>query len=259
MWTNSMDTQQQKKYNILVIGDNCVDIYQYGAVERLSPEGPVPVFLYKYEVNKPGMAANVVENLEALGCSVNFLHGATSVKTRLIDIKSKQHIVRIDNDNHSEPITLETAIPDIYDAVVISDYNKGTVSYELMEEIIRDFKGPVFIDTKKRDLRRLEGAYVKINALEYSLIESQCSELIITRGGDSVRYKVKQYKVPEVEVVDVCGAGDTFLAAMAVEFLNTQDMIKSIEFAIEASARTVQHTGVYSLTKEDINEIRRIR
>lgn len=254
-----MDTQQQKKFNILVIGDNCVDIYQYGSVERLSPEAPVPVFLYKYEVTKPGMAANVVENLSALDCNVSFLHGSTSVKTRLIDVKSKQHILRLDNDNQSDALTLETAIPDIYDAVVISDYDKGTVSYELMEEIIKEFRGPVFIDTKKRDLKRLEGAYVKINALEYSRIESSCSEMIITRGGDSVRYKTKQYRVPEVEVVDVCGAGDTFLAALTVEFLNTQNMIKAIDFAIAASSKTVQHTGVYSLTKEDINEIRRIR
>jgi hypothetical protein len=50
------------------------------------------------------MAANVKANLEALGCDVSYMHGETSTKTRLIDIRSKQHIVRIDNDVQSKPI-----------------------------------------------------------------------------------------------------------------------------------------------------------
>jgi bifunctional ADP-heptose synthase (sugar kinase/adenylyltransferase) len=185
---------QQKQFTILLIGDYCTDIYQYGTVDRISPEAPVPVFKFNYEEQRPGMAGNVYQNLIALGCDVQFLHGNTSIKTRLIDSRSKQHIVRIDNDVVSMPLELETDVPPVYDAIVISDYNKGTVSYELIEKL--KHQGiPVFIDTKKTDLARLEGCYVKINSLEYSLAKTFPTELIVTTGKDGVQLKIRQEKL----------------------------------------------------------------
>jgi bifunctional ADP-heptose synthase (sugar kinase/adenylyltransferase) len=151
-------TQVQKSFNISLIGDDCKDIYQYGTIDRLSPEAPVPVFVPTYTETRDGMAGNVANNLEALGCNVNYLHGETSTKTRIIDARSKQQIVRIDNDIKSAPITFDTEIPNLYDAVVVSDYNKGTVSYELIEELIA-LSIPIFIDTKKTDLARMQGAW----------------------------------------------------------------------------------------------------
>ena len=250
--------QQPTSYNILVIGDLCTDIYQYGTVDRISPEAPVPVFNFSYQEQRAGMAGNVVSNLKALGCNVNFLHDQCSTKTRLIDSRSKQHIVRIDNDVKSTAITFDTAIPNVYDAVVISDYNKGTVSYELMEEIIEASRHgvnfPVFIDTKKTDLARLQGAWVKINELEYSRIDSDCSGLIVTRGakGASVIYHEIECAAPKVEVSDVCGAGDTFLAALAYWYVKSKNIKQAAEFAVKASAVTVQHLGVYAPTLEEI-------
>jgi D-beta-D-heptose 7-phosphate kinase/D-beta-D-heptose 1-phosphate adenosyltransferase len=207
------------------------------------------------EEHRPGMAGNVFNNLEALGCEVNYLFGNTSTKTRLIDQRSRQHIVRIDQDVESDPIVLDTAIPDVYDAVVISDYNKGTVSYDLMEEVIATVKCPVFIDTKKTDLVRLQGAWIKINELEYSKIKSECSGLIVTRGanGASVIHHEINVSAPEVEVADVTGAGDTFLASLAYWYVNTKNILQSIKFAVQASAVTVQHMGVYAPTLEEIN------
>jgi D-beta-D-heptose 7-phosphate kinase/D-beta-D-heptose 1-phosphate adenosyltransferase len=248
--------QPPKQFKILLIGDNCTDVYQYGSVDRISPEAPVPVFRLLNEEHRPGMAGNVFNNLQALGCEVNYLFGATSTKTRLIDQRSRQHIVRIDNDVESTPITLDTAIPDQYDAVVISDYNKGTVSYELMDEVIATSKCPVFIDTKKTDLERLQGAWVKINELEYSKIKSECSGLIVTRGsrGASVIHHEIDCVAPQVEVADVTGAGDTFLASLAYWYINTRNIMQSIRFAIQASAITVQHMGVYAPTLGEINE-----
>ena len=87
-------TQAQKSFSILLIGDDCKDIYQYGTIDRLSPEAPVPVFVPTRTETRDGMAGNVANNLEALGCHVNYLHGETSVKTRIIDARSKQQIVR---------------------------------------------------------------------------------------------------------------------------------------------------------------------
>ena len=245
--------QQPKQFKILLIGDNCTDVYQYGVVDRISPEAPVPVFVPIYKEERHGMAGNVFDNLESLGCDINYLFGETSTKTRLVDTRSKQQIVRIDNDIESTPVTLDTEIPDIYDAIVVSDYNKGTVSYELIEELIKTGI-PVFVDTKKTDLARLQGAWVKINELEYSKITSECSGLIVTRGskGASVIHHDIECSAPNVEVADVTGAGDTFLAALVYQYLNTKDMHQAIGFAVKASAVTVQHFGCYAPTLEDI-------
>ena len=251
--TDLKNTQQQTRYRILLIGDDCEDVYQYGTIDRLSPEAPVPVFKFSHEERKPGMAGNVLRNLEALGCEVNYLHGETSVKTRIVDIRSKQHIVRIDNDIASDPLTFETTIPKVYDAIVISDYNKGTISYDIIEEAIAT-KMPVFVDTKKTDLERMQGAWVKINELEYSKIKSECSGLIVTRGSkgaDAVHHEYSS-KAPKVEVVDVTGAGDTFLAALTYNFLHTKDIKRAMDFANLSAAVTVQHVGCYAPTMEEI-------
>ena len=246
-----MTDANQTKFKILLIGDDCVDVYQYGTVDRISPEAPVPIFKYINEVSKPGMAANVKANLEALGCDVSYMHGETSTKTRLIDIRSKQHIVRIDNDIQSKPIDF-TNVSESYDAVVISDYSKGTVSYELIEGIRKNYQGPIFVDTKKTDLARLEGCIVKINSLENSLIKTACTDLIVTLGKHGAVYKNETYPAQAVEVADVCGAGDTFLAALTYQYIDTDDIEQSIRFAIQASAVTVQHLGVYAPTLKEM-------
>ena len=246
-------TTQQTKYKILLLGDDCTDIYKYGSVDRISPEAPVPVFIPKYDIVKDGMAGNVRKNLEALGCQVNYLFGKTSTKTRLIDTRSKQQIVRIDNDIISDPITIDSELPSVYDAIVISDYNKGTVSYELIEELRKEFSGPIFVDTKKTDLARLEGCFIKINELENSRATSfPTAGLIVTYGDRGVVYDKFAFGARTVEVADVCGAGDTFLAAVCYQYLNTLDMHSAIVFAINASAVTVQHLGNYAPTLEEI-------
>lgn len=251
-----MTTQVQKQLNILLIGDDCDDIYVYGRVDRISPEAPVPVFVPHYSIHKDGMAGNVCKNLEALGCRVNFLRGESSKKKRLIDERSKQHVLRLDEDVESNPITFDTAIPPVYDAVVISDYNKGTVTYELIEELAQEVTVPIFIDTKKTDLARMGGCYVKINALEKSRVTSyhpEIDHLIVTHGDKGAEWNGWVYPAESVgDVTDVCGAGDTFLAALVYKFIETNHMPEAIKFAIKASAVTVQHVGVYAPRLEEI-------
>jgi D-beta-D-heptose 7-phosphate kinase/D-beta-D-heptose 1-phosphate adenosyltransferase len=238
---------------ILLVGDNGVDQYQYGTVDRISPEAPVPVINYTNTVTKPGMAANVLDNLRKLGCDVTFVHGTkTSVKTRIIDSKSKQHLLRIDQDQHSLPVELERGMLGDYDAVVVSDYNKGSIEYETIEQIRNDFTGPIFVDTKKTNLHRFEGCFVKINRLEWESAKTFPTELIVTLGKDGVRYKEHAISTPPVEAFDVCGAGDTFLAALAFEYVQSRDILKSINFAVKAASVTIQHVGVYSPTLAEI-------
>ena len=250
-----MDTQQQKKFNILLIGDACEDTYTYGYVNRISPEAPVPIFEPHYTINHDGMAGNVCKNLEALGCTVTFLHGAVSKKNRLIDHRTKQQLLRIDHDAESKPITFETVIPPGYDAVVVSDYNKGTVSYELIEDLVKEVTVPIFVDTKKTDLARLSGCYVKINALEKSRATSlpKIDYLIVTQGHHGATWNGWGFPAETAgDVTDVCGAGDTFLAALAYQFLVTNSMSDAVKFANKAAAVTVQHVGVYAPRLEEI-------
>ena len=236
-----------------MLGDTCTDKYVYGTIDRLSPEAPVPVFVPKYEENRRGMAGNVEENLKALGCDVSLLTLEGGTKTRFIDTRSNQHVMRLDQDVKSGPIELATTIPAYYDAVVISDYNKGCVSYELVEEILQEFRGPVFIDTKKTDLARFEGAFVKINSLENSLAKTLPSQTIVTLGKQGCEYAGQVYPAPQVEVADVCGAGDTFLAALVYEYLNTQNIEAALQFANRAASVTVKHMGVYAPTQKEID------
>ena len=49
-----MDTLQHKKFKILLIGDSCVDEYQYGVVDRISPEAPVPILKFQNKFTRPG-------------------------------------------------------------------------------------------------------------------------------------------------------------------------------------------------------------
>jgi D-beta-D-heptose 7-phosphate kinase/D-beta-D-heptose 1-phosphate adenosyltransferase len=249
-----MNTQQLKKYKILLIGDDCVDVYQYGTVERISPEAPVPVFKFSHEERRPGMAGNVARNLEALGCCVNYLHADTSTKTRIVDIRSKQQIVRIDNDVISKPIEFETSIPNVYDAIIISDYNKGTVSYDLIISLIKSSICPVFIDTKKTDLASLNGAYIKINKLEARQATSSPNPkwLITTLGEDGAIWNGHTFSAETVEVADVTGAGDTFLAALVTAYLTNGTIEQAIPYAIRAAGITVQHLGVYAPTWDEL-------
>lgn len=217
----------------------------------------MPVFVPTYTEEREGMAGNVYANLVTLGCTVNLLCGHASKKTRLIDQRSRQQIARIDEDVKSTPIRFETELPP-YDAVVISDYAKGVVDYELIEDIIEQsnqgVKFPVFIDTKLTDLERMQGAWVKINEPEYAKIKSECTGLIVTRGsrGAEVIHHEIIEAAPKVEVVDVTGAGDTFLAALTYQYLVTKNIRMAVAFANRAASITVQHVGVYAPTLEEI-------
>ena len=249
--------QQHKKYKILLIGDKGVDVYTYGHIDRISPEAPIPIFNPIRKIIKPGMADNVRMNLETLGCEVTFLHDDVSEKERLIDERSKQQIVRIDRDTKSRAVIVDNIRFD-YDAIVISDYNKGTVSYELIEDLIK-INLPVFIDTKKQDLARMHGAFVKINEYEYKQRLSINDKLIITLGMNGAMFKTgrdpkneKFFPSENVEVVDVTGAGDTFLSALVYMYLSSNDIKEAIRFANRAAAITVQHLGCYAPTLKEI-------
>jgi D-beta-D-heptose 7-phosphate kinase/D-beta-D-heptose 1-phosphate adenosyltransferase len=256
----SKTTQQQTSFNVLLIGDSCIDEYKIGTINRLSPEAPVPVIKITETKTVPGMAENVKQNFENLGIYLDFItNDEVITKTRYIDRRSGQHMLRVDNEPEVAPWSGRTPFSiDTYDAVVISDYNKGFLTYEHIESIIEKSRHgvnfPVFIDTKKTDVERFQGAWVKINELEYSRLKSECSGLIVTLGerGAKVPYHEIHCPTKSVEVMDVCGCGDTFLAALTAQYLFTKDIEKAIIFANVAAGITVQHRGNYAPSYDEI-------
>ena len=249
--------QPQKLFKILLLGDSCYDYYHYGDVTRISPEAPVPIFDFKYVIKKQGMAANVYENLKALGAEVHFHTRFKENKRRYIDIKSNHQLLRVDEEIPQEGfdhIIYDLIYYETYDAIVISDYGKGFFRREDYSRLRKNFEGPIFIDTKDINLDAYEGAIVKINQYEYdkSDLGRKIENLIVTYGGEKVVWNNRWYYPPKVSAYDVCGAGDTFLAALAVKYVETNNMEDAIHFAMKAAAITVKHIGVYAPTREEI-------
>ena len=140
-----------------------------------------------------------------------------------------------------------------YDAVVISDYNKGLLTEDAIMRI--GMSHPlVFLDTKKQIGGWCKTVHtIKINSLEYEsskhAIESdpQIREKIVcTSGNKGCIYRGKVYEVPSVEIKDLSGAGDTFLAGLVVSYLETNSIEQSIEFANNCATIAVQTRGVFS-------------
>jgi bifunctional ADP-heptose synthase (sugar kinase/adenylyltransferase) len=239
---------------VLLIGDSCIDKYVYGEVKRLNPEAPVPVLNYTRSISTEGMAWNVFNNLNAFGVDVDMVtNDETIIKTRYVDEKSNQQILRVDEEGEVQQLEFEFT-DDQYDALVISDYDKGFITQDKLIELSSRFVGPVFVDTKKNTIP--EGVFVKINEIEFEkLTYYDPKNLIITRGGVGTEYRGKIYPAEKVNVFDVVGAGDTFLAALVVGYIQSKSIQTAIPIANKAAAVAVSHTGTYVLTKEDIDEI----
>lgn len=253
--TDLVTTLQREKYKVLLIGDTCIDNYIYGTVDRVSPEAPIPVLKMTGKQDfREGMSGNVLKNLEALQCEVKHIRGNQSVKTRYIDVKSGYQLLRVDGEAQQTPLDVVN-IDEAYDAIVISDYNKGFVTYEIVEKIRQSYKGPIFIDTKKQDLGRFEGCYVKINESECARATSLPSDRIVTMSSEGTLWKDKIYPTDKVEVHDVTGAGDVHLAALTVFYLFTGSIEAAIPYANKLASISVQHHGVYTVTEKDINSL----
>jgi len=247
-------TVVHKRFKILLIGDSCEDVYYIGSVDRISPEAPVPILKISEHFRTPGMAANVRKNFVTINQNVEFISEKSKItKTRYIDKKSGQQLLRVDDEpkiakwNGNFQLFRDLSF---FDAIVISDYNKGFLSYEHIENIISKSKVPVFIDTKKVDLAKFEGAFIKINLAEFNNLTSTPKErkgLIVTNGDRGAMYNDKIYPAPKVEVSDVCGAGDTFLAFLVYGYLLYEKNIdKAIEIANQAASISVRHRGNYA-------------
>jgi len=162
---------------IVILGDLIIDQYIWGKVSRISPEAPIPVVEVVRENFSLGGAANVANNLSALGASVEICgvvgedsYGGmllgmleekgidtrlvvkdparpTILKTRII--AHKQQVVRVDREDtrslEGEGLArmkehLQEAIPNV-DAMILEDYGKGVIQEGLLREIVPMARG----------------------------------------------------------------------------------------------------------------------
>lgn len=247
---------------VLVIGDSCIDMFRYGICDRLSPEAPVPVFKPTTMKISGGMAINVKENLKALGIECDVItNDVRPVKIRYVDEVSNQMLLRVDETDNIKQINLELFRKikfDDYDAVVVSDYNKGFLS-KIDIQGITDHHSLVFMDTKKKiDDWVCDVEFIKINEKEFnenwSTTFDYDGDLILTKGkaGAELNFSLVFPISNEHEVRDLSGAGDTFLAALVADYIKNNDICNAIRFANRCAAWVVSQKGVVIVNPEKI-------
>lgn len=255
--------------SILVIGDSCTDEYVYGYVHRICPEAPVPCFdVIDKTTQNLGMASNVKNNISSmLNAEINIItNKSLPIKRRFIDNQYNRIVFRADINDACERIdrsVLRTYMN--YEIVCISDYCKGFLSIEDIEYITKLFKdSTIFLDTKKKfDTRMSDVDYIKINHNEFvnnfsknvEFTKEYNTKLIVTHGsnGAYLYEKGKQTIFPtqKSEIIDVCGAGDTFFAGLIASYAKGLDIEDSIRFANHCASEVVKKLGVCSYEHMD--------
>ena len=217
--------------SILVIGESSRDVFVYCDALRLCPDVPVPVLNVIDQSENPGMAKNVQRNIKSLieNCDIITNDNWFNVtKTRYVHEKSNHTFFRVDSSHKIPKIDLSKIDYD-YEIIVISDYDKGFLSTDDIELICSNHSN-VFIDTKKilgswADKAR----FIKINDFEYKnsekyITNNLANKIIHTMGSDGCEYMGVNYSVDKVEVKDVSGAGDTFMAGLVIKYFETKNI-----------------------------------
>ncbi len=254
--------EKYKNINILVIGDSCIDVFTYGYVYRLAPEGPVPVFNPFENKSNGGMALNVCANIKAIGANTKLITQKEEiVKVRYVDERTNTLLLRVDTNDEATRIDkklIDSLKDNIYegikyDAIIISDYCKGFLTEEDIDQIsLHNYN--IFLDTKKilGDWCKYV-TYIKINHTEFNRTKHTIEQLdiidqlIITKSDEGCEYNGITYPVEKVNIRDVSGAGDTFISGLVCEYVNSQNIESAIKYAQECATIVVQKKGVCTI------------
>jgi bifunctional ADP-heptose synthase (sugar kinase/adenylyltransferase) len=242
---------------ITVIGELCRDVFKYGNVTRLCPEAPVPVLTDVYKELNWGMAGNVQENLLAHNpeLNINLIHQKNLIKkTRYIDDKTNHMFLRVDEGENEvdtlilTPDTVQTITES--DLVIVSDYNKGFLTEEVLIQIGKLSKLSI-IDTKKTISKDLIDSFtfIKLNEHEYqrnkNISDKNKDKFIITLGMNGAKHDDIVFLSPSPkQTIDVSGAGDTFTAFFSLKYFETKNISESIKFANQMASIVVSKRGV---------------
>ncbi len=308
---------KNKTPKILVIGDLMIDHYLWGSCSRISPEAPVQVINVDSESTVLGGAGNVINNLKALGAEADIMsvigeceaseelkgllkgikvdtQYLITQKNRVITRKSRiiaahQQVIRYDRENSDEINNKsQTAIFELfksilnnYDVILLSDYGKGLLTFNLTQSLIsiaNKNKKKILVDPKGLDYSKYNGAYLltpnKKEAEEatHSVINNnmtltkaikslkeQCNleVSLITLSAQGVAIFDTELRVhPTVakEVFDVTGAGDTILASLGFALSCNKNIDEAVKFANLASGVVVGKIGSATTSLNEIIE-----
>lgn len=296
---------------LLIVGDIMLDQYYFGETARISPEAPVPIVKMMRSEDRPGGAANVAMNVSALGAEVQLLglvgddeaanklamllkpHGilhhllpvsSRATITKLRVISRNQQIIRLDTEKtftmeHSLSLQMRyKAILEQVDAVILSDYGKGTLA--CIPDLIREARArdvPVIVDPKSTDFNLYRGATVVTpNLKELEAVCGSCenlnelveksktileqfeiSNLVVTRSekGISVISRVESpHHIPALarEVHDVTGAGDTVVAVLGACLAADFDLIEAATLGNVAAGIVVSKLGTSTVSVKEL-------
>jgi len=239
---------------ILIIGESCLDEFAYCQATRLAPDWPVPILEVDSVISNPGMASNVLMNIRAMGAETELVtnnNWKEFKKRRYVHSKTNHTFMRVDTTVKIESLNDGLDITS-FDAVVISDYNKGFLSTEKIWELCNQHSR-VFLDTKKPLGEWATKAFiVKINDFEYSnslpFVSGPIRKKVIrTLGERGCEYQGKLFPTETVSVSDTSGAGDTFIAALVCSFLANNNIELAIREANKAATSVVKKRGVVSV------------
>jgi len=304
---------------VLAVGDVMLDKYIWGQVGRISPEAPVPVVRVTYENARPGGVANVAMNMALLGGQtrvIGFTGGdenerileaslrgsgvasdfivsegfPTIVKTRILG--GQQQMLRLDRERSDArpPGDYDRLVQCVLDrlgecdALVLSDYAKGSFSAEVCQALIQAArkKGiPVLVDPKSPDFSRYRGAtticpnlaeisaaarerdWVRVPGVEEPLCaaESMVRELnldfltaTLSEKGIALVRPGKIFTAPAVarKVFDVSGAGDTVIAVLALCLASAIPAETAVQLANVAAGIVVGKVGTVPVEKHEL-------
>ena len=306
-----------KSKKVLVIGDIMLDEYHWCDVSRISPEAPVPVCSVNKTTLVPGGAGNVALNIETLGANVLLAGtiGNDSSGDKLITILNKhninteglirddekptilksriiahqQQMVRVDRENNDD-ITqstrnklfkfIESQLTTL-DAILISDYAKGTLPETFIQRIINLASTEnkiVVIDPKGDNYTKYKGAFTLTpNFKEFTTVikKSLTSEkeiadeaiklvkrlnlnaLLITRsekGMSIISRDLEKIDIPTQakEVYDITGAGDTVIATLTLALSSGTTMETAAQLANIAAGLVVAKVGTSTISPEEL-------
>lgn len=281
------------KKKIAVIGDLIEDVYIKGTVDRISPEAPIPLLVQKEQYTTLGGAGNVWKNLVSLGvdahlyCNCNIwsqdlindnIHINSYPHARKIRmVAGTQQLLRVDLETPYDAIEwhafnkfswwreLEDHFGE-YDCIVMVDYFKGVLSDSVINgvlELATYNNKPVVVDTKKAFERYHMATVLKCNKKEseqgnLSKWPNVAKWRVVTNG----EYGISVYnqdgsgegsKGYPVNIVDVCGAGDTVTAILSIMIaIDREKILPAIDLANIAASEVCQHFGVVPITKETL-------
>ncbi len=269
----SLSQEELARCRLLVVGDVMLDRYWHGGTSRISPEAPVPVVKVETDEFRAGGAGNVALNAAELGTRTELValvgrdEAAARLRQRLEDgrvvcrlleapqhptitklriISRHQQLIRLDfEDNFAvlESAGIERAFEDALpgtDAVVLSDYGKGTLAQvDGMIRAARERGVPVVVDPKGADFGRYRGATVITpNQSEFEAVVGHCADepalrsrgealrealeleaVLVTRSERGMTLLQKGRAPLDLptrarDVFDVTGAGDTVVAVL---------------------------------------------